>query len=154
MAVLPLAQGHFPFHVSFTHSLLDPDDDDFEPAEATPKAPAVVSDKWDGEDEEDDVKDTWDKSSGDEDGDADKPKAIQRKKKKKLADIIAEKEAAKEAELERKAGEAAAKKQMNTPEGKLAEKLRLQKMEENSNLMLAKDMMGELSIKVKFVLVG
>lgn len=117
------------------------DDDDFEPTEAV-KGPAVVSDKWDGEDEDDNVKDSWDKSSDEGEEDPDKPKAIQRKKKKKLAEIIAEKEAAKEAELERKAGEAAAKKQMNTPEAKLAEKIRLQKMEENSNLMLAKDMMG------------
>lgn len=119
------------------------DDDDFEPTDtAAAKAAAkIATDKWDGEDEDDDVKDAWDKSS-DEDDDPDKPKAVQRKKKKKLADIIAEKEAAKASELENRAAEAAAKKQMNTPEAKMAEKARLQKMEENANLMLAKDMMG------------
>ena len=41
-----------------------------------------------------------------------------------------------------RAAEEAAKKAMNTPEAKLAEKMRLQKLEENANLQLAKDMMG------------
>merc|ERR1712018_401062 len=46
------------------------------------------------------------------------------------------------AEQEAKAAEAAARKQLNTPEGKAAEKARLQKVQENSSLQLAKDMMG------------
>jgi translation initiation factor 3 subunit J len=69
---------------------------------------------------------------------------VQRKKKKKLAEIIAEKEAAKAAELDQRAATEAAKKQMNTPEAKLAERMRLQKLEENANLQMAKDMFGEL----------
>ena len=110
-----------------------------------PKTDAkVADDKWDGEDEDDDIKEAWDNSdkSGDDDENGDKPRAVQRKKKKKLQDILAEKEAAKIAELEAKATEAAAKKSMNTPEAKLAEKMKLQKLEENANLQLAKDMLG------------
>ncbi len=68
---------------------------------------------------------------------------MQRKKKKKLEDILAEKEAKKMASLDAKAAEEARQKQMDTPEGRAAEKARLKKLDENSSLMLAKDMMGE-----------
>ncbi len=108
-------------------------------------APAKAGDKWEGEDDEDDIKDAWDADSdkeGGEEGDPDAPKAIQRKKKKKLADILAEKEAAKAAEMEARKKEDDAMLASMTPEAKLAEKLRLQKIEENANLQLAKDMMG------------
>ena len=75
------------------------DADDYEPPASSnnPK----VADRWDGEDEDDDVKDDWDKDSEEEDskGSEDSVKAVQRKKKKKLQDIIAEKEAAKVKEL-------------------------------------------------------
>lgn len=116
------------------------DADDFEPEAPTNAGP---SDRWEGEDEDDDVKDAWDKSDDEDDSKGDdKPKAVQRKKKKKIGDIIAEKEAAKEAQLDAKASEEAKKKALNTPEARNAEKLRLLKMEENANLQLAKDMMG------------
>ena len=52
-----------------------------------------------------------------------------------------EREVQKAVERVRKAEEAA-KKQMNTPEAKMKEKMRIQKEEANTNLMLAKDMMG------------
>lgn len=121
------------------------DADDFEPADAAKSTVTVSSDKWEGEDEEEDVKDAWDLDEEKQNSnDDDAPKAIQRKKKKKLADIIAEKEAAKEAEVETRRKQELAAKAMNTPEGRLAEKLRLQKLEENANLQLAKDMLGTL----------
>jgi hypothetical protein len=64
------------------------------------------------------------------------------KKKKTLAQKIAEKEeAAEQARLERIAQEEA-DSDLNTPEGKLAEKMRRQKMAEENDLMLAKEMMG------------
>lgn len=123
------------------------DADDFEPPKELPKIPIAKLDKWEGEDEEDDVKDAWDKSDSDESGDSttdpDRPKAVQRKKKKKLAEIIAEKEAAKAAQMAARAAEEQAKRQLNTPEAKNVEKMRLKKMEETSNLQLAQEMMGK-----------
>ena len=60
-----------------------------------------------------------------------------------MAERIAEKEAAEAAAAEKKRLEKEAARVANTPEGRLAEKLRQQKLEENSNLELAKDMMGK-----------
>lgn len=121
----------------------DWDADDFEP-ETSNVATKPVTDKWEGEDEDDDVKDSWDKDSEEEDskGSEDSGKAIQRKKKKKMAEIIAEKEAAKLKEMEEKAAAQADKDFANTPEGKAAQKLREQKLAEIENLELAKDMFG------------
>ena len=42
------------------------DADDFEPKAAADRG---ATDKWDGEDEDDDVKDAWDAESGEENGD-------------------------------------------------------------------------------------
>ena len=78
------------------------DAEDYEPPKATAAVTPRVADRWEGEDEDDDVKDSWDKESDEEDdskGSEDSVKAVQRKKKKKLQDIIAEKEAAKMKEL-------------------------------------------------------
>merc|ERR1712025_505582 len=69
-------------------------------------------------------------------------KVVKVKKKKTLAQKIAEKEeAAEQARLE-KIAQQAAEEEMNTPEGKLAEKLRSQKATEDADLKLAKEMMG------------
>ena len=136
-------RSHFLFfHCQFSHFKLNvlSDAEDFEPGAAKKDEPAKPSDKWDGEDEDDDVKDAWDKSDDEEGGD--QPKAIQRKKKKKIEDILEEKAAKKQAELDAKAAKSAAEKQMNTPEGRAAEKERLRKIDENNSLLLAKDMMG------------
>jgi translation initiation factor 3 subunit J len=126
--------------------MADWDDEDFEVGE--PKAPGPRTDKWDGEDSDDSIKDAWDAESEEEgENKEDKPKTegvkpIQKKKKKKLADIIAEKEEAKLKDLEaRKRAEEEAIL-LRTPEAILAEKLRLQKMLEDQDLELAKDMAG------------
>ena len=98
-----------------------------------------MSDKWDGEDEEGGVTTA---AAAEDNNDDSSIRAVQRKKKKKLADVLAEKEAARLAKLEARAAEEAAKKQVNTPEGKMKEKMKIQKEEANTNLMLAKDMMN------------
>jgi len=122
--------------------MADWDADDFEPEAATTAAPVKVSDKWDGEDEDDDVKDAWDAESEEENDKSEEVKIVKVKKKKTLAQKIAEKEeAAEQARLE-KLAQQAEDDEMNTPEGKLAEKLRLQKMTEENDLKLAKEMMG------------
>ncbi|XP_050739396.1 eukaryotic translation initiation factor 3 subunit J-like isoform X2 [Eriocheir sinensis] len=123
------------------------DDDDFEPVKA---APVLPSDKWDGEDE-DDVKDNWD------DEDEEKPAsttttttgttattttAQAKKKKKKIGDIIAEKEAKQHEEAERRRREAEERAAGQTAAGKLAEKLRLQKVQEDADLQLASELVG------------
>lgn len=121
----------------------DWDADDYEPP--TAGGAAKRDDRWEGEDEDDDVKDSWDKDSDEDDnskGSEDSVKAVQRKKKKKLQDIIAEKEATKMKELEEKARIKAEDDAANTPEGKLAKKLKQKEQDEKESLALAMDMMG------------
>jgi len=117
----------------------DWDADDYDPPSAGggSKAVAAVNDKWEGEDEEDDVKDAWDADSDEEKSeekaaDAAAPKPATTKKNKKLRDKIALKEAAAAQEED----------DSLSPEDKLAEKLRLQKMEENAQYNLTRDMLG------------
>jgi len=126
--------------------MADWDDDEFEVAE--PKAPGARTDKWDGEDSDDSIKDAWDAESEEEsEKKDDKPKTggdkpIQKKKKKKLAEIIAEKEEAKLKDLEARKREEEEAILLRTPEALLAEKLRVQKMLEDQDLELLKDMAG------------
>merc|ERR1712115_205703 len=133
---------------SFYHCKMsdaDWDAEDYEPPKATAAVTPRVADRWEGEDEDDDVKDSWDKESDEEDdskGSEDSVKAVQRKKKKKLQDIIAEKEAAKMKELEEKMQRQAEEEAANTPEGKKAQKLKQKQQDEKASLELAMDMMG------------
>eukprot|EP00096_Caligus_rogercresseyi_P008875 TRINITY_DN288_c0_g1_i2.p1 TRINITY_DN288_c0_g1~~TRINITY_DN288_c0_g1_i2.p1 ORF type:complete len:236 (-),score=76.00 TRINITY_DN288_c0_g1_i2:555-1262(-) len=120
------------------------DADDFEP---TLVARKPVTDKWDGEDEDDDIKDSWDKESEDEDDksgskDSEGGTAVQVKKKKKMSEIIAEREAIKAAEHEAKSMLDKEQAFAESSEGKAQEKLRLLQLEEENNLELAKDMLG------------
>jgi len=108
------------------------DADGFQPGKVEP------TDKWEGEDEDDDIKDAWDKSDSEDDISKDsnneENKITKTKPKKKLADKIAEREALKEKERAARAP--------LTEEEKLAEKLRLQKLEENANIQQLRDMCG------------
>jgi len=107
---------------------------------ALPSAGGAATDKWDGEDDDDDVKDSWDAEDDEEKKDDGKPQSTtyQRPKKKSLAERIAEKSRAKE---EAKKAEVEAKKEL-TPEEKLAEKIRLQKIQEEEDLKRAKELFG------------
>jgi translation initiation factor 3 subunit J len=116
------------------------DDEDFE---VPPPLPALKStdDKWEGEDEGR-VKDNWD---DDEEEEKKKPvaqTAAPMPKKKSKRQIIEEKQAQKEAMLKAKRAELEKMQEEMTPEEKLAEKLRLQKIQEESDLQFAVDMMG------------
>lgn len=97
--------------------------------------------KWDGEDEEDEVKDSWeDEDDTEEKKDEEKVQTPKAKPKKTLQQKIAEKEKQKQEEAERRRLEA--EEENMTPEQKLAEKLRLQKLQEESDLKNAMDTFG------------
>ncbi|XP_047436004.1 eukaryotic translation initiation factor 3 subunit J-B [Mugil cephalus] len=123
--------------------MADWDADTFEPEEPIKKAP--VLDKWEGEDEEEDVKDNWDDEEEEEAKNAGqevKKTETKVSEKKKLMEKIKEKEnrlKKKQQELkEKELQEQAAL----TPEEQLAEKLRVQKLQEAADLELAKDAFG------------
>jgi len=122
--------------------MADWDDEEFEPVAAV----VGKTDKWAGEDEEDEVKDAWDVSSDEEDSQKSEKKegepVVQRKKKKKLAEIIAEKEEARLKKQQEDALERAENELNDTPEARLAEKLRQQKLAEEGDLELARELLG------------
>eukprot|EP00088_Acartia_fossae_P051724 TRINITY_DN5811_c0_g2_i1.p1 TRINITY_DN5811_c0_g2~~TRINITY_DN5811_c0_g2_i1.p1 ORF type:complete len:242 (-),score=86.77 TRINITY_DN5811_c0_g2_i1:351-1076(-) len=126
--------------------MADWDDDEFEPEDVGKKLAAPKTDKWEGEDSDDDIKDAWDVDSDEEKKEntpeGEGTKVVQKKKKKKLAEKIAEKEEARARELEEQRRLREENDALNTPEGKLAEKIRLQKLEESNQLELAKEMLG------------
>merc|ERR1712165_78559 len=124
-------------------NMADWDADDFEPDTATPAVVSMPSDKWDGEDEDDDIKDAWDADSDEDKSEkSEESKPVKVKKKKTLAQKIAEKEeAAEQARLEKMRMDQE-EMEANTPEGKLAEKMRLQKLTEENDLKIAQDMFG------------
>jgi len=108
--------------------------------------PAVVgvSDKWEGEDEDDDIADSWD--ALDEDEDKEKPKTTtQPKKKKTLDEKIKEREEKRRLEKLAREEERKREEEANrelTPEEQMAEKLRQQRLQEESDLELAKEAFG------------
>ncbi|CAD6222472.1 GSCOCG00000982001-RA-CDS [Cotesia congregata] len=101
------------------------------------------SNKWEGEDEEEEVKDSWEDADEEEEkkdvekpAEAPKPKA---KPKKKVAEKIEERERKAREEAEKKAKE---KEEAMTPEERRAEQLRRQKMAEEADLRLAMETFG------------
>nr|XP_046245041.1 eukaryotic translation initiation factor 3 subunit J-B [Scatophagus argus] len=123
--------------------MADWDADNFEPEEPIKKAAAM--DRWEGEDEDEDVKDNWDDDDEDEEKKAEMTKAVSEPKvseKKKLIEKIKEKEnrlKKKQQELKQQLQE---KEEQLTPEEQLAEKLRVKKLQEDSDLELAKEAFG------------
>lgn len=109
--------------------------------------PAKKSDanKWEGEDEDDEVKDSWeDEDEVEEKKDEEKVATPKAKPKKTLEQKIVEKEKLKQEEEERQRLEKEAENM--TPEQKLAEKLRIQKLQEESDLKNAMDTFGVTAI--------
>lgn len=101
--------------------------------------------KWDGEDEEEEVKDSWeDEDELEEKKDQEKVETPKAKPKKTLQQKILEKEKLKQEEFERQRREKEAENL--TPEQKLAEKLRIQKLQEESDLKNAMDTFGVSSL--------
>lgn len=134
--------------------MADWDDEDFEPPSVD--KPSIATDQWEGEDEEDDIKDNWDDE--DEESKPDPPAEVaaaagepKKGKKKALAKKLKEKEeaAAKAAEAKRLAAIEAAK----TPDEKLADKLLAQKLAQESDLEVAKDTFGVSAIDPNKVII-
>ncbi|TRY81688.1 hypothetical protein DNTS_026000 [Danionella cerebrum] len=121
------------------------DADSFEPEEPVKKA--AVHDKWEGEDEEDDVKDNWDDEEAEEEKEEEEKSEAKPTEKKKLSEKIKEKE-----NLQKKKQEELRKRLEDTtpltPEEELAEKLRVKKLQEDSDLELAKEAFGVVSNNV------
>ncbi|KAM7406055.1 hypothetical protein PAMP_000459 [Pampus punctatissimus] len=120
------------------------DADNFEPEEPIKKAAAIATmDKWEGEDEDEDVKDNWDDEEEEEVKKTEVKKTETKvSEKKKLMEKIKEREnrlKKKQQELENIELEVQAEL---TTEEKLAEKLRVKKLQEDADLELAKDAFG------------
>lgn len=114
------------------------DADNFEP-----KLPTTLttSNKWEGEDEEETVKESWEDEEEEKKDEekTDVPAPPPAKPKKRIQDKIAEKERLEREKAERVSVE---KVEELTPEQKLAEKLRAQKLQEESDLRLAMETFG------------
>ncbi|XP_051548743.1 eukaryotic translation initiation factor 3 subunit J-A-like isoform X2 [Myxocyprinus asiaticus] len=119
------------------------DADSFETEEPIKKA--AVHDKWEGEDEDDDVKDNWD--DDEEEEKVEEKTEAKPTEKKKLSDKIKEKEnlQRKKQEELRKQAEESKNSTERTPEEELAERLRVKKLQEDSDLELAKETFGVVS---------
>ncbi|XP_012278781.1 eukaryotic translation initiation factor 3 subunit J [Orussus abietinus] len=104
---------------------------------------AMGSNKWEGEDEEEEVKDSWEdveeeKKDVEKQQPAEVPKA-KPKPKKALAERIEEREKKAREEAERKAKE---KEETLTPDQRRAELLRRQRLQEEADLRLAMETFG------------
>ncbi|XP_068603548.1 eukaryotic translation initiation factor 3 subunit J-B [Brachionichthys hirsutus] len=120
--------------------MADWDADNFEPEELDKKA--AEADKWEGEDEDDEVKDNWDDDEVEKKAEVIKaePKVSE---KKKLLEKIKEKEKKAKREEEELRQTQLEEKEALSPEEEAAEKQRVQKLQEDSDLELAKDAFGD-----------
>ncbi|KAL7980227.1 hypothetical protein Chor_001495 [Crotalus horridus] len=128
------------------------------PAGRLRPTPAVAAmDRWAGEDEDDDVKDNWDdeeeeqqQQQQEEEEAAEKEAKPDAKvtEKKKLAEKIKEREKLQRKKQEEvtKRLEASEESKELTPEEQLADKLRMQKLQEEADLELAKETFGVSNI--------
>lgn len=117
----------------------------------TPADPIVLNtvtskSKWEGEDAEEDVKDSWDQDPEDEKSDEEikppPPPPSAKKSIKKIGEKFEEKERKKLQELEKPS-------KPLTPEELLAEKIRQQKLQEESDRILAKEIFGSTGLETK-----
>lgn len=117
-------------------------DDDWESENFKPptKVGPPAADKWEGEDEEEDAPDDWDVDSDEEK--AAPVGEVPVKKKKSLAERIAEKEAKRREDLERRKREEEEAQRSLLPEEQQAAKARALKMQEDADLQVAMETFG------------
>ncbi|MBN3306612.1 EIF3J factor, partial [Amia calva] len=117
------------------------DADNFEEQDEPIKKVPVL-DKWEGEDEEEDVKDNWDDDEDEEKKAEEKKTDVKVSDKKKLIEKIKEKETRqrkKQEEIKKRLEESEAEL---TVEQQMAEKLRVKQLQEEADLELAKEAFG------------
>ncbi|KAJ8417648.1 hypothetical protein AAFF_G00224910 [Aldrovandia affinis] len=113
------------------------DTESFEPDESTTKV--AVLDKWEGEDEDEDVKDNWDDDEEEKKAE-EKKTEVKVSDKKKLSEKIKEKESRQRKKEEIKPTVPFQIEEVElTPEEAAAEKLRVMKLQEDADLELAMD---------------
>ncbi|GBP63647.1 Eukaryotic translation initiation factor 3 subunit J [Eumeta japonica] len=114
------------------------DSDNFEP-----KLPTTLtsSNRWEGEDEEEEVKESWEDEEEEKKDEEKKEAPVAVKPKKKIQDKIAEKE---RAEREKAARATTEPEEILTPEQQLAEKLHRQKLQEESDLRVSEGGGGKI----------
>ncbi|XP_018602266.1 eukaryotic translation initiation factor 3 subunit J-A-like [Scleropages formosus] len=121
------------------------DADNFEPDEPIQKAAAL--DRWEGEDEEEDVKENWDDEDEDEKAEMKKQGKLAEVKipeKKKLSEKIKAKESIqmkKQDEMKETVAQSKQDQEL-TPDEELAEKVRVRKLQEEADLELAQEAFG------------
>uniref|UniRef100_A0A8C9DY64 Eukaryotic translation initiation factor 3 subunit J n=1 Tax=Phocoena sinus TaxID=42100 RepID=A0A8C9DY64_PHOSS len=104
-------------------------------------------DRWEGEDEDEDVKDNWDDDDDDEKKEeAEVKPEVKISEKKKTAEKIKEKERQQKKRQEeiKKRLEEPEEPKVVTPDEQLADKLRLKKLQEEADLELAKETFVEI----------
>uniref|UniRef100_H0VLC3 Eukaryotic translation initiation factor 3 subunit J n=2 Tax=Cavia porcellus TaxID=10141 RepID=H0VLC3_CAVPO len=101
-------------------------------------------DRWEGEDEDEDVKDNWDDDDDEKKEEVEVKPEVKISEKKKIAEKIKEKERQQKKRQEeiKKRLEEPEEPKVLTPEEQLADKLRLKKLQEESDLELAKETFG------------
>ncbi|XP_016342268.1 eukaryotic translation initiation factor 3 subunit J-A isoform X1 [Sinocyclocheilus anshuiensis] len=126
------------------------DADSFEAEEPIKKA--AVHDKWEGEDEDDDVKDNWDDDEEEEKEEEEKKSEAKPAEKKKLSEKKKEKENVQRQKQDELLKQFELQESESSteliPEEELAEKLRVKKLQEDSDLELAKEAFGVVSNNV------
>uniref|UniRef100_A0A673I322 Eukaryotic translation initiation factor 3 subunit J n=1 Tax=Sinocyclocheilus rhinocerous TaxID=307959 RepID=A0A673I322_9TELE len=130
------------------------DADSFETEEPIKKA--AVHDKWEGEDEDDDVKDNWDDDEEEEkeeekkseDKPTEKKKLSEKRKEKENLQRKKQEELQKQTTVQKLELEESKNSTELTPEEDLAEKCRVKKLQEDSDLELAKEAFGVVSNNV------
>ncbi|KAI7814729.1 eukaryotic translation initiation factor 3 subunit J-B [Triplophysa rosa] len=121
------------------------DVDNLEPSEPLKNAAGLLVDKWEGEDEDEDVKDNWDDDEEEEKEDEQKVeqnKTEVKPEKKTLSAKIKEKENIEKKKLEEMKNKETQMSNQLSPEEQLAEKLRLNKLQEEADLELAREAFG------------
>ncbi|XP_062403949.1 eukaryotic translation initiation factor 3 subunit J-A isoform X2 [Sardina pilchardus] len=136
------------------------DAESFEPDK--PLKNAAANDKWEGEDEEDDIKDNWDEEEEEEEKSAEKPTELKASDKKKLNEKIKEKEnlqRQKQEELRKRIEEPQEAEEPEepeeaqltpeeaqlTPEEERAETHLVESLQEDADLELASETLGGVS---------
>lgn len=115
------------------------DADTFDPEEIKTAA-SVVANKWEGEDEDEDVKDNWEDEEEEEKKDVEKQEPAKPAQPKKSKKIIEEKEQRLREEAERKEKETETETEAETGQELTPEEI--QKLQEESDLRVAIDTFG------------